>query len=110
MAFTQNTAGGRLPFVTMVHYLFAMIFASLVLGLLYSTGLKTRTNICEACGEEGYGWCQVAQDVRSFWSFVFGAYLCCCLEGFYNPLDLLRAEETQEEHKWRSNLIAGLVL
>mmetsp|Transcript_152843 Transcript_152843/g.388369 ORF Transcript_152843/g.388369 Transcript_152843/m.388369 type:complete len:111 (+) Transcript_152843:136-468(+) len=110
MASTQNTSSGRPSFGTMVHCLFAMLFAALVLGMLYSTGFKTRGNYCASSAEGAYGWCQVAQDLRSLWSFVFGAYLCSCLEGFHNPVDLLRSEETQEEHKWRGNLIAGLIL
>eukprot|EP00443_Scrippsiella_acuminata_P005654 CAMPEP_0115302614 /NCGR_PEP_ID=MMETSP0270-20121206/70478_1 /TAXON_ID=71861 /ORGANISM="Scrippsiella trochoidea, Strain CCMP3099" /LENGTH=100 /DNA_ID=CAMNT_0002720555 /DNA_START=18 /DNA_END=317 /DNA_ORIENTATION=- len=100
MASTQNTTIGPRAFSTMVHNLFPMLFAALLLCLLYNTGFKTRTNYCASCEEGAYGWCQIAQDLRSIWSFAFGAYLCSCLEGFYNPLDLLHSEETQEEHKW----------
>eukprot|EP00443_Scrippsiella_acuminata_P006910 CAMPEP_0115289912 /NCGR_PEP_ID=MMETSP0270-20121206/63761_1 /TAXON_ID=71861 /ORGANISM="Scrippsiella trochoidea, Strain CCMP3099" /LENGTH=108 /DNA_ID=CAMNT_0002707121 /DNA_START=123 /DNA_END=449 /DNA_ORIENTATION=- len=65
MASTQNTSSGRPSFGAMVHCLFAMLFAALVLGMLYSTGFKTRGNYCASSAEGAYGWCQVAQDLRS---------------------------------------------
>jgi len=94
----------------MIHYLFAILFAALVMCMLHSSGLMTRSSSCSACEGE-YGWCQVFQDLRCLWSFVLGAFVCSCSEGFYNPLDRLRSQGTgEEESSWKGNIAAGLIL
>lgn len=64
--------------MTLLHCLFAMVFAAATLGLLNAFGIVARSGgYCPA--SEGYTKCEVWQDLRSLLSFVLGAALCCVL-------------------------------
>mmetsp|Transcript_73876 Transcript_73876/g.190675 ORF Transcript_73876/g.190675 Transcript_73876/m.190675 type:complete len:131 (+) Transcript_73876:185-577(+) len=64
--------------LTMIHCLFAMVFAAATLGLLNCLGFIVRSGACCAAGQ-GYSACEVWQDFRSMLSFALGALLCCVL-------------------------------
>lgn len=61
--------------MTMVHCLFAVAFAALVLGGLTFLGVVVQsTASCPSA--PGYSWCAMGQDFRSVLSFLLGAVLC----------------------------------
>ncbi|CAE8628366.1 unnamed protein product [Polarella glacialis] len=64
--------------MTMLHCLFAMVFAAATLGLLNCLGFVVRSSSCCPVGF-GYSSCEMFQDFRSMLSFLLGALLCCLL-------------------------------
>mmetsp|Transcript_44859 Transcript_44859/g.126569 ORF Transcript_44859/g.126569 Transcript_44859/m.126569 type:complete len:179 (+) Transcript_44859:226-762(+) len=80
----EDDAAGRglLPdtaTMNLLHCLFAMAFAAVVLGGLTFAGVVVKTSSSTCPAEAGYNLCAAWQDFRSVGSFVLGALLCCLL-------------------------------
>lgn len=64
--------------MTLLHCIFALVFAALVVGVMMAAGFVVNSNsLCPL--NEGYTRCGMWQDIRSLMSFVLGGVLCCCL-------------------------------
>lgn len=61
--------------MNLLHCLFAMAFAAITLALLSFVG--ARPKICACPAIPGYSRCAMLQDIRSVFSFLLGAVLCC---------------------------------
>ena len=62
-------------------YVFAIVFAIFVLGLLSVSGMVVKHNsTCAAVCEGVYSGCEIWQDVRALLSFAFGIGYCQLFE------------------------------
>ena len=66
---------------TLGFYVFAIVFAVFVIGLLSASGMVVkRSNTCTAVCEGVYTGCEIWQDVRAILSFAFGMGYCQLFE------------------------------
>eukprot|EP00747_Dinoflagellata_sp_TGD_P186888 gnl/TRDRNA2_/TRDRNA2_44251_c0_seq1.p1 gnl/TRDRNA2_/TRDRNA2_44251_c0~~gnl/TRDRNA2_/TRDRNA2_44251_c0_seq1.p1 ORF type:complete len:123 (-),score=20.74 gnl/TRDRNA2_/TRDRNA2_44251_c0_seq1:71-439(-) len=75
----QYGAGLDSTSMTMLQFMFAVVFAAVALGVMSYMGFAPPTSaaFCPSC--DGYSGCAMLQDFRSIASFVLGALLCCFL-------------------------------